>query len=206
MDISDSKDVLGWKVMQYIKGIENYQNDNRTAITLGKFDGLHLGHELLVEKVMEHQKKDGVDSVVFAFDMSPLYKKQNIEFKRLLTNEEKAERLNDRVDYFVECPFTENISRIEPEEFIEKILVGRFRAKYIVVGTDFRFGHNRRGDVNMLESYSEKFGYKLEVIEKKQYQGREISSTYIKEELRKGNLNTVEELLGYSYEKHSKKV
>ena len=59
--------------MQYIKGMQSYQNDNGTAITLGKFDGLHRGHETLIERVIAHQNEDGVDSVVFAFDMGPLY-------------------------------------------------------------------------------------------------------------------------------------
>ena len=71
--------------MHYIKGIENYHNENRTAITLGKFDGLHLGHQILIERVIEHQKNDGVDSVVFAFDMPT--------DMRLLTSKEKAEKL-----------------------------------------------------------------------------------------------------------------
>ena len=62
--------------MQYIKGMQFYQNDKKTAITLGKFDGLHRGHETLIERVIEHQKNDGVDSVVFAFDMAPLYDKK----------------------------------------------------------------------------------------------------------------------------------
>lgn len=186
--------------MEYIKGIENYQNTNQTAITLGKFDGLHLGHELLVERVIEHRKEDGVDSVVFAFDMGPLYEKKNIKYDRLLSNEEKAQRLNGRIDYFVECPFVDSISKIEAEDFIKEILVKQFHAKYIVIGTDFRFGFQRRGDADMLRKYSQQYGYQVEVIEKKQYQGREISSTYIKEELKKGNLHMVEELLGYSFD------
>lgn len=187
--------------MQYIKGIENYQNKNGVAITLGKFDGLHQGHELLIERVIWHQRHDGVDSVVFAFDMKPLYEKKNMSYERLLSNEEKAERLDGRIDYFVDCPFVDSIAEIEAEAFIEKILVGIFRAKYIVVGTDFRFGHQRRGDADMLKKYSAVYGYEVEVIEKKQYQGREISSTYIKEELKKGNSALVDELLGYSYKK-----
>ena len=185
--------------MQYIKGIENYKNDNRTAITLGKFDGLHQGHELLISRVIDHQKQDNVDSVVFAFDMSPLYEKKSIIYDRLLSNEEKAAKLDGRVNYFVECPFVDSIAKIEPEVFIEDILMKVFHAKYIVVGTDFRFGFNRRGDVEMLKEYGMKYGFQVEAIEKKQYQGRDISSTYIKEELKKGNVSVAEELLGYKY-------
>lgn len=179
--------------MKYIRGIENYQNEHATAITLGKFDGLHLGHELLIERVIKHQEQDLVDGVVFAFDM----KTPNA----LLTNEEKANRLEGRIDYFIDCTFAEKVANIEAESFIKDILVGIFHAKYIVVGPDFRFGHNRRGDVHMLEQYSQQYGYRLEVIEKKQYHGREISSTYIKEELQKGNMELVSTLLGYDYQK-----
>lgn len=189
--------------MQYIKGIENYKNERHTAITVGKFDGLHLGHEVLVERVIAHQKNDNVDGVVLAFDMSLFYEKLNKRYESLLTNEEKAARLDGRIDYFVDCPFDEHISQIEAEEFIEKIFVGTFHAKYIVVGADFRFGHHRRGDAKMLKEYSSVYGYEVEVFEKKKYQGREISSSYVKEELQRGNKDLAEKLLGYSY--HSKK-
>lgn len=191
--------------MQYIKGINAYQNTRASAITLGKFDGLHQGHELLIERVEEHQKKDDVDGIVFAFDMRPLFQKLNKNPDFLLTNPEKAELLKNRIRYFIDCPFDEKISSIEAETFIKEVLVERFKAKYIVVGTDFRFGYQKRGDYHMLQQYSEKYGYQVEVIDKKCYQGREISSTYIKEELKKGNVELASRLLGYKYVNSDKK-
>lgn len=190
--------------MQYIKGIEAYQNTRPSAITLGKFDGLHQGHELLIERVIQHQREDDVDGIVFAFDMSPLFQKLNKEPDFILTNEEKARRLEGRVDYFIDCPFYEQISGMQAEVFIEEVLVNRFHAKFIVVGTDFGFGYKKRGDYRMLEQYSERYGYQVEVIEKKLYNGREISSTFIKEELKKGNLELANYLLGYEYSKIKK--
>lgn len=175
--------------MQYIKGIDAYQNTRDSAITFGKFDGLHQGHNLLIQRVEEHQKKHNVDGVVVAFDM----KRPDI----LLTNPEKAELLKDRIDYFVDCPFDDTISSMEAEKFIKDIIVGIFRAKYIVVGSDFRFGYQKRGDYHMLQRFSEEYGYQVEVFEKKCYEGREISSTYIKEELQKGNMELVNHLLGH---------
>lgn len=183
--------------MQYIKGIENYQNAKHTAITFGKFDGLHQGHDLLIQQVEKHQKEDGVNGVVVAFDMSPLFQKLNKTQETLMTNLEKAELLKDRIDYFIDCPFDETISRVEAERFIEDIIVGTFHAKYIVVGTDFHFGYQKRGDYHMLQKYSEQYGYQVEVFEKIRYEGREISSTYIKEELQKGNIELVNHLLGH---------
>lgn len=191
--------------MQYVKGISAYQNQRPTAITLGKFDGLHQGHELLIERVIQHQKEDDVDGVVLAFDMRPLFQKLNKEMQFILTSEEKARRLEGRVSYFIDCPFDETISSMEAETFIEKVLVERFHVKYVVVGTDFRFGHEKRGDHQMLREYGKKFGFEVEVFEKKQHEGREISSTYIKEELKKGHLELANQLLGYDYVKNAKK-
>lgn len=181
--------------MQYIKGIEAYQNDKSSAITLGKFDGLHRGHEILISRVVEHQATDGVVGIVVAFDMSSLG-------EQLMTNEEKAERLDGRIDYFIDCPFDESISSMAAEVFIEEILVKHFHVKYIIVGTDFRFGYQKQGDYHMLQAFSQKYNYQVEVIEKTCYQGREISSSYIREELKKGNRALANHLLGYEY--HSK--
>lgn len=187
--------------MQYVKGIENYQNTRPSAITLGKFDGLHQGHELLIERVIELQNKDDVDGIVFAFDMRPMFEKLNKPYQILLTNEEKAARLDGRIDYFIDCPFDEGIASMEAEDFIEQVLVNRFHAKYIVVGTDFCFGYKKRGDYRMLQRFSEKYAYQVDVIEKKCYEGREISSTYIKELLAEGNKELANKLLGYEYQK-----
>lgn len=191
--------------MQYVKGISAYQNQRPTAITLGKFDGLHQGHELLIEQVIRHQNEDDVDGVVFAFDMRPLFEKLNKEAQFILTNEEKAERLKGRVSYFIDCPFDETISLMEAENFIREVLVERFHVKYVVVGTDFRFGHEKRGDFHMLQEFGKIYGFEVEVFEKKRYEGREISSTYIKEELQNGNIELANQLLGYDYKKNVKK-
>lgn len=185
--------------MRYIKGLESCGDFSETAITLGKFDGMHRGHQKLVYEVCRLKKETGAVSVVFAFDMSPLYERLGIPRDGIMTNEERRQHLENQVDVLIECPFTEEISSIEAETFIKEILVGVFHAKYIVVGTDFRFGHDKRGDVKMLADQADIFGYELFVIEKEMYGDREISSTYIREELRKGNMEAVNDMLGYPY-------
>ena len=190
--------------MQYLKGFQNYQNQNRAAVTLGKFDGLHQGHQLLISRVEALSAEEGVDSVVFAFDMSPFFEKKKIPHRMLMSSQEKAEALKDRVDYFIDCPFEETISNMEAKDFIKKVLVDVLHVRYLVIGSDFRFGHNRIGDHELLRQYGTLYDYEVEVIEKKRYQDREISSTYIKEELEKGNYALVDELLGYSYLEHKK--
>lgn len=188
--------------MDYIKEFESYQSEQPSAITLGKFDGLHRGHQKLIHKICEYKKEYGVTSIVFAFNMIPFFEKQGIVRRGIMTNEERRERLENTVDVLVECPFDEKVSHIPAEDFIEKVLVGIFHAKYIVVGTDFHFGYQKRGDVHMLAEYAEKYGYELTIVEKEMYGEREISSTYIKEELLKGNIEAVNEMLGYSYMIH----
>ena len=189
--------------MEYIKGLDNYQDSKESAITLGKFDGLHIGHQKLVNKVCDLKKEYGVKSIVCAFDMHPA--------KELMSNLERSIFLEDKVDALIECPFTESLSKMRAEDFIRDILWNHFRAKYIVVGTDFCFGHGKRGDIHMLSEYAQMYGYELFVIEKEMFQNREISSSFIKEELRQGNLSYVNQMLGYAYSisgqvEHGKKL
>ncbi|WP_461810659.1 bifunctional riboflavin kinase/FAD synthetase [Faecalimonas sp.] len=184
--------------MRYVRGIENYTCQNSTAITLGKFDGLHKGHQKLIEQV-EKYADEQIKSVVFSFDMLPFFEEIGEQKHILMTRKEKYLHLKNRVDYLIECPFVEQIYTMEAETFIKEILIGKFHAKYVVVGTDFRFGYQKKGDINLLGKYQQQYGYKLIVIEKQKYAGREISSTFIKEEVREGHMERVQELLGYPY-------
>lgn len=177
--------------MQYLTDINMYQQDGQTAVTLGKFDGLHRGHQKLIEKVREYASaSETIQSVVCAFDMGR---------DSLLTNEERRLHLENRVDTLIVCPFTKELREMSAERFIEEVLVGQLHAAYIVVGTDFYFGYGKSGDVKLLEKYAEKFGYHLDVIEKEQYRGRDISSTYVRAAMEEGNVRLAEELLGYPY-------
>lgn len=185
--------------MDYIREIQAYQCEKESAVTLGKFDGLHRGHQKLIQKICEKKEKFHVKTIVFAFDMNPFFRQKGLVRKGITTNEERKERLSQVVDVLVECPFDERISTMTAEDFIEKILVQTFHAKYIVVGTDFRFGFEKKGDVAMLAAYAEKNGYELTVVSKEMFGNREISSTYIREELEKGRLENVNQMLGYPY-------
>ena len=91
--------------MQYIRGIESYSCGERSAVTLGKFDGLHRGHQKLVERVREYAKTEGVRSIVCAFDMLPLRERMHMPGKVLMTKEERADHLEGKVDFLVDCPY-----------------------------------------------------------------------------------------------------
>lgn len=186
--------------MQYLRGIESYHDAGKSAVTFGKFDGLHRGHQKLIEKVREFGEKDGIKSVVCAFDMSRILAQNGVQPKLLMTKEERQKHLEQQVDYLVDCPFSEKLSQMSAEDFIRCVIKDIFHADYVVVGTDFRFGHEKHGDIYMLEAYAQKYGYELEVIEKERHEGRIISSTYIKQVLEQGDMPLAEKLLGYPYE------
>lgn len=177
--------------MEYIKGLKSYQNTSAAAVTFGKFDGLHRGHQKLIKAVKDLGIKENLDSVVCAFDMS----KEGI----LMTKEEQGIHLENEVDYLVDCPFTKEFSAMSAEQFIRAVIRDVFHADYVVVGTDFRFGYGKRGDIYMLEAYANEYGYELLVIEKERYAGEIISSTLVKKVLGEGNIDLAGILLGYSY-------
>lgn len=180
--------------MKYIEQTTDFHSEGQSAVTLGKFDGLHLGHQSLIEEIVDLQRS-GLEGIVFSIAPERI--------PALLTAEEKRDMLEHcGVDRMIRCPFVPEVLGMEPETFIADILVKRLQAKYIVVGTDFRFGHNRTGDVKLLARLQKKYGYTVKVIEKKCYQSREISSTYVREALGAADLELVNRLLGYEYPVH----
>ncbi len=184
--------------MKYIKNTTEFYIEENTVLSLGKFDGIHRGHELLLSH-MAAKKKEGLAAAIFTFDIPPSRNVLGAASKVLTTNAEKMhifERLG--VDYLIECPFTQEIRCMEAEAFIEKI-VRQLHVKCMVVGQDFRFGHQRRGDYRMLLAQEKQLGYQAIVVEKMQEDARDISSTFIREEITAGNIAKANHLLGYRY-------
>ena len=184
--------------MKYIQGVEEFRLNEPTAVTLGKFDGVHIGHQKLISIVKAIQ--NDVLSVAFTFDRIPLsICPQN--FQHFITTNTERKRIMEEygLDVEVEYPFTERLMNTEPEEFIKHIIIGKLNAKYVVVGTDYRFGKNRLGNVDMLIEKGPEYGFETIVVEKEKYQEREISSTYVREELKLGHMETANMLLGRPY-------
>ena len=176
--------------MRYVTGIESFSCTGRTAVTLGKFDGLHRGHQKLVDRICGYAREEGCESVVCAFDM---------QRDTLMTNRERRERLEGQVDWLIETPFTEELRRMEAEIFLREILSRRLHAAHVVVGKDFTFGHGRRGNAEMLKSCAEEYGFTVDVVEKERRGDIVISSTDIRDALAQGDVALAEELLGYPY-------
>ena len=177
--------------MRLITGTTEFETTEATAISLGKFDGLHMGHQLLVNRILK-KKEEGLKALIFTFDFG--------ERPTLLLPEERRALLKKwGVDYLIECPFVESLAHMEAEDFVREILVKRLHVKYLAVGTDFHFGHNRKGSYQLLEAMQEECGFEVEVVEKACYDGEEISSTRIRRELEQGHMELVNQLLGYNF-------
>ncbi len=177
--------------MRYICNTTEFHIEGPCAVTLGKFDGLHRGHQKLLQEILRLQG-EGCTGVVF--EIAPE------DRPSLSVPQEKKEFLEEAgIDCMIHCPFTPDILTMEPERFISEVLHDGLHARYIVVGTDFRFGYHRKGDVDFLKEREKKYGYSLIVIPKECCQEREISSTYIREALAGADLPLVRDLLGFYY-------
>ena len=165
-----------------------------TAVTLGKFDGLHLGHQKLLRRIREISSGSTI-SVVFALNA----KKEEL----ILTDDEQKEILEGMgIDCLIKCPFVPAISTMSPRRFVEEILIGSLHASHVVVGTDFRFGYQRAGDASFLKSCEESYPLQVTVLEKEKYHGREISSTYVREAAAASDMPLVSALMGRPFPIH----
>ena len=177
--------------MQYIDGIENYRDTQKSVVTFGKFDGLHKGHQKLINKVQELAAINNLKSIVCYFDMN----RKDI----LMTKEDRQYHLQGQVDYLVRGVFTDSFRRMTAEDFIRVIVKDRFNADYVVVGADFHFGYGKTGDRRMLNYYSDRYDYKPIILYKECFGEHSISSTYIKESIRRGNIQLTNTMLGYNF-------
>lgn len=184
--------------MKYIRDTIEFSIEEPTAISLGKFDGIHRGHELLLEQLLK-KKQEGYKTVIFTFNIPPKKVLDSEDIKLLTTNEEKMHMFDSfGIDYLIECPFTPEIMTMEPECFIE-MLVKNLSVKCIVAGEDFCFGHNRRGNYQMLKEYADKLSYEAIILPKMKEEKRDISSTFVREEISAGRIEMANKLLGYPY-------
>lgn len=184
--------------MKYISETTDFQLNN-SVVTLGKFDGLHIGHQLLVNHITR-LKREGYQSVMFTFSLHPMNLFSEKELKLIYTSDEKCKRLEELgVDVLVVYPFSLQTASLEAKDFIQQVLVNQLDAKVIVVGSDYRFGHNRVGDVKMLQDYADEYGYEVVVYDKVLYDNEEVSSTRVRNEIANGNMELVANLLGKPY-------
>lgn len=180
----------------------NAQGEEPTAVALGFFDGVHLGHRKLIEEMIQMAHANGWKSCVLTFKQHPLTRVFPKYAPKLITsNEEKLRVLEElNVDQVVFMDFTEEIMNYEPIEFVKKILMERLHAKGLVVGFNYNFGKKGTGNADMLRDWSEKFGYLMEVVEPiMDKDGQVVSSTFIRNLIVNGKVDRVPKYLGRKF-------
>lgn len=184
--------------MQIIENTTEFRLPERSAVAIGKFDGVHLGHRELIRKITE-QKKENCLATVFTFDTSAAAFFGG-EDKELTTGAEKRRLFEEMgIDVLIEFPLNRETAATEPEEFVSRYLAKQMRAAYICAGTDLSFGKNGAGDHALLERYALQYGYLMEVIDKVRVDGEEVSSTRVRAAVRAGQLEAAARMLGTPY-------
>jgi len=179
---------------------------NKTCVSIGKFDGVHLGHVTLLEELALISELNECESVVFTFDPNPEDYFNGQELPHLNTKGEIISQMEEiGIDNLVRAPF-EKLKDMSAVDFIKDIIVGRLNAKTVVCGSDVSFGKDGSGDANLLEELSKKYGFETEIIEKIEYKGETISSSRIIKALEEGNIEDATEMLGYDYYHYGKVV
>ena len=185
--------------MKIIRGIENLNNEfTQCVVTLGNFDGVHLGHQQLINHLIEQGKKLNLPTVVMLFEPQPLefFSKQNAP-ARLTSFKEKVQLIEKLgIDYIIAVPFTQTFANMSANAFIQDWLINKLNAKYIVIGDDFRFGRDRKGDINLLQQYTQNNQFSVESMPTFVWNNLRISSTAVREALFNSDFELARCLLG----------
>lgn len=188
--------------MKIYKTIYDFECINNTVVTIGTFDGVHIGHTKILSRVKNICTDTQLNSLVFTFEPHPrtiLFPEQK-DLKLLTTPQEKAALLDSlAIDYLVEYPFTKEFSQIDSLKYVKEILVEKLKMKKLVIGYDHRFGKNREGSIDTLKKMSTGLGFEVEEISVQEVDEINVSSTRIRRALEDGNIKLANSYLGYSY-------
>ncbi|WP_435414141.1 bifunctional riboflavin kinase/FAD synthetase [Polaribacter aestuariivivens] len=187
--------------MKTIINISNFSTEEKTFVTIGTFDGVHFGHQKILEKLVSEAKTAGKKSVLLTFFPHPrmvLQKDTSIELINTINEREKLLKKTG-LDYLIIHPFSRDFSRMTALEFVRDILVNQFNISKLIIGYDHHFGKNREGNIQQLTEYSHLYDFKVEEIPAQDINDVSVSSTKIRRALASGNLKTANNYLGYNF-------
>ena len=183
------------------KDLKNYNLNSPSIITIGTFDGVHIGHKKIIDQLTSISSKEQLTSILLSFFPHPKMVLQNDrELKLINTIAEKEELLNNLdLDYLVIKEFTKDFSRLSALEFVRDILVNKLNAKHIIIGYDHRFGRNRTANIEQLKEFGLLYDFKVTEILAQDINDIAISSTKIRQALTNGEIQLANKFLGYDY-------
>lgn len=187
--------------MQLIRTLDSYQDQEGAVATIGNFDGVHLGHQMVIEKIINKSQTLNMPSMVIAFEPSAkeFFLKSNAP-ARLTNFREKFSLIrNLGIDKFVCLNFNRSLANMPADNFIKNILINTLGVRSLAVGDNFRFGKDRQGDFTLLQDLAGPLGYQVEDSDSYMDNQQRVSSTLIRELLHKGELSQAEALLGRPY-------
>ncbi len=188
--------------MKVYTSIESIPRFEKAVITIGTFDGVHKGHQLILDQLKKEADRIDGESLIITFHPHPRKVVAGAQQPVQLINtiEEKIELLTKNgIDNIVIVPFTEAFSKLSPEAYIEDFLVSRFHPHTVIIGYDHRFGQGRKGDYKLLEEYSARLGFELKEIPAHLINESTVSSTRIREAILQGDIQLANTLLGYDF-------
>jgi riboflavin kinase/FMN adenylyltransferase len=186
--------------MQTVMGIENFHDKTKPIyLALGNFDGVHKGHQGLIQAVIEKAAVNGGQALAFIFEPHPAQILMPERAPRLLlTPQGKADFLEKiGLDVLIYNPFSKEIAAWSPEQFVEKILINALQIREVFVGFNYTFGHRGAGTPEFLKELGEKFGFGVNIMAPVSYEGEPISSSLVRKALELGDIPTAYNMLGY---------
>jgi len=187
--------------LKIFNSINDFTSSKKTIVTLGTFDGVHIGHNAILEKICKAAQQENLESVILTFFPHPrLIVSNNYDIKLLNTIEEKSVLLEKKgIQNFIVHPFDKTFSELSPREFVTQVLVQKLNIQKIIIGHDHKFGKDRAADFNDLINFGKEFGFEVEEISAQQINDVSVSSTKIRNSLLEGNVSLANEYLGYPY-------
>lgn len=189
--------------MKIYRNLEDFIPLDNAVVTIGTFDGVHVGHQKILTTLHESAKASKGETVLLTFFPHPrLILHPEDDSLRIISDiDEKVKRLAEAgIDHLIITPFTRDFSNLSPEEYIREVLVGKIGTKKIIIGYDHRFGKDRSGSLKDLLAYADIYGYSVEQIPEQDINDVAVSSTKIREALIKGDIDTANTYLGYPFQ------
>ena len=179
----------------------SFHSNKKTIVTIGTFDGVHVGHKKILERITHSAETLDCESLVLTFFPHPrMVLHENSEMKQLNTIDEKSSLLEMAgIDNLIIHPFDKDFSRLTAEDFVKQVLIEKFNLKKIIIGHDHRFGRNRTANIDDLVVFGKTYGFEVEQISAEEIDDVAISSTKIRNALLEGNTSLATEYLGYNY-------